>query len=62
MRKFLLWCYRDWARAPISGTACLALFTMTFCEFTWGDNNIGWHALILGAIFSAQRGPMEDEE
>lgn len=61
MRRFLLWCYLDWERKPVSGTACLLLYAMAFCEFMWGNKNIGWHALILAAIFAGFRGPFKED-
>lgn len=56
----LLW--KDWSRAPISGTACLMAQGMSGVQFWNGNIDRGLLWLILASIWLAQRGPMEDEE
>jgi hypothetical protein len=56
----LLW--RDWIRAPISGTLVIASQIVCGILFWRGEVDRGLLVLILSSIWLAQRGPMEDEE
>lgn len=64
MRKILRWAYKDWERAPISGTMCLLAQGMCAIQFWNGNVERGLLWLILASVWIAQRGPMEtnDEE
>lgn len=58
----LRWIWRDWSRAPISGTMCLMAQGMSGVQFLNGNIDRGLLWLILASIWVATRGPMEAED
>jgi hypothetical protein len=62
MRKILRWAYKDWERAPISGTMVLAAQFAGCYAFYEGNLDRGLLWLILGSIWIAQRGPLETDD
>lgn len=57
MRRVLDLIYRDWIRAPISGTAILACHAATLGCFVTGNLDRGLLFLIIAHLWTIQRGP-----